>query len=712
MLREVGVKFQFQGGSQAQSEMKSLAGGFKDLHREAQQSAGGIKSAFSSILTGISIGATIAAMEKIGDAFKKLIMLPREMAGMTKEYSGKAAMLRSLGLDDATMAELKKRHTEISNMIPGISKAQAAQSQYDITSAFSDIDKKKAAQVTQDMLMMSKSTLMSPEEAAKAAASYWAGIPSQQRKNMDPEKTMQDWAAMYYSIVKGGKVKGPELFAGATHALPYARMKGWDDKYTHSLLGHFIGSGVSGEEAGTFVKNMITHAEGYGKVLAHSDPRFTQQRQMMRLHGQAKKQAEEMNKWLELEYTEQGQNISKDPMLMMKRQKAAVDQMKRMGVDPDSIVTKAYGVRGAGGIIKGLQDLPQLENIYKTTKGAKFGDVEEAHHNMLKEYSEQADLYSQRLNNMKGSIGSLFVQGDIARMERWGNAFQAVTLMANGLLNDTVYTSEEVNQKLFELGGEPLVALYSSIKNVYENALKPFFEGVAEGFVKAFGGDVSGGFIGVIQQVVDWLGKLNKDDGAKWGNEFASSLQTVASALKNILDLITAIGNNPLTSFLLKHLGGMHQKELESARKSVEDVKKIPELPGKIWEGAKENLNDAFGWLWPYLSPSNNAGIGMGTAIGGLFGGRSTVSPLSRLFGLSEEGVYAQAPENLGGPFRSSGFGYGDSQPNISVNPSFDVRVMVGNTELKDLVVEIIQNELSRQRYGADDAAVGGGYLL
>jgi hypothetical protein len=670
-MNDFGVNFKLTGADKAKRDMASLKGEYGALSSTVDQQAQRIQGSMNRMSLAMKAGLAAAASALTGYA---AAITPFKLAGSRDELTNEQANLRALGLDDAGIQKIEMAAETFSTRVAGVTKEAYTKASYDVVSAFAQLSTEEQAKITDVALNTGKATKMAAESATKLFGSLW-GAAGDKMKSEGAENFVQKWSGAIYTAVKELKTTGEELASAAKNSMSMLMESGWKPEEMTAFWGQLISSGLSGEQAGTALKQMaIKERAGFGKMLAKVSDSWIDTEW---LKGEAKHLAESRNKGLIEGFGAQGADLFKtDPVKWLDRMGEAFDKLKATGEDYKKFLAEIFGDESVNAMVQFFEKRGQMrDTIEKIAKG-NYGDVRRiVEEEMSKGIGPAKSILSQLWSNLQQTMGKTFESGAVGKLQWIGDKLLQVNALWNALFNDT--GPQDAIDSLRAAGGDALVDLYEKLQGFPDN-VSAFTEGVKGGFMGMLGG--LGEVDSRINSIVEALGKPDEEKWRQIGEQFG---QLAGTSLTGFVDSLKEVKTTAAEIF------GFLSPVLE-----------ILKFAGSGYK--------AFGEAWTQHGLREDYYAGT-SGLGSMFDN----SDLYDKPNLAPEQAYPgwtgpRAPE---GPMARSGGSGQTVAPQIHVQPEVrveapQVNVRVGERQLTDIVVDIVKSIRSRYRQGAGDGWV------
>jgi hypothetical protein len=670
-MNDFGINFKLTGADKAKRDMASLKGEYGALSGAVDQHSQRIQGSVNRMSLAMK-ASLVAAAGALGGLMAAVT--PLKLAGSRDELTNEQANLRALGLDDAGIQKIESAAETFSTRVAGVTKEAYTKASYDVVSAFAQLSTDEQAKITDIALNTGKATKMSADHATKLFGSLW-GAAGDKMKAEGAENFVQKWSGAIYTAVKELKTTGEELASAAKNSMSMLMEAGWKPEQMAAFWGQLITSGLSGEQAGTALKQMaIKERAGFGKLLAQTSSNWTDTEW---LKGDAKHMAEARNKGLIEGFAAQGAELFKnDPVKWLERMGGAFDKLKASGADYKKVLGEIFGEETINAMVQFFEKRGQMsETIDKIAKG-NYGDVRRiVEEEMSKGIGPAKSILSQLWSNLQQTMGKTFETGVTGKLQWIGDKLLQVNALWNALFNDT--GPQHAIDSLRAAGGDALVDLYEKLQGFPDN-VSAFTEGVKGGFMGMLGG--LGEVDSRINSIVEALGKPDEEKWRLIGEQFG---QLAGTSLTGFVDSLKEVKNTAAEIF------GFLSPVLEILKFAGSGYK----LAGQAWNqhGLREDYyagTSGLGSMFDNSDLYDKPNVTPEQAYPGWTGPRAPEGPMARNGGSGQTG----APQI-------------NVQPEVRVEAP-QVNVRVGERQLTDIVVDIVKSIRSRYRQGAGDGWV------
>lgn len=694
MFADVGVKFNMTGAETAERKMHGLKSSFQGLSSAVDTHGPRIGLHFKNVAHSVKTAA-ITATAAIAGLTAAAVAIPTKLAMARDELTRSQSDLRALGKTDADIAKLEEAAGQFSRKVAGVTTKQWTDAVYDVVSAFADSSTEMQGKINDIAQYMGKATKMQAKEATELLGSVW-GAAGDEVKAKGPVEFSERWAAAVYTAVKELKTTGVQLQAAAKNSISILSEAGWTPAQMTAFWGSLITAGLSGEQAGTAMKQMAIKERGaFGKLMAQASSAWIDTKD---LKGKAKEMATAWNEGLIEGAGKVGANLFKaDPLKWLDKISGAVETMKAQGQDYKKAIAEVFGEESVNAILSFLSKRKGLKDVIDKIGTGTFGDVRRiVEEEMSKGVGPASQILGQLWQGLKERLGSVFEPAVTGAMQRLGHA---------------------------------LIDLLDWMKPRMDQ-LTASAQTFAAGFAAAFGeaGGVGSKLNGIIDSIVQALDKPDpgkwRQIGEEWGAWASVNFSGLVDALVAIKDAVVAIGSAAgVVNTALADLGVKDKKteaaQAAAAQQSAAEIGKGPQ-DGQSQKSAISALG------WPLLglkigSKAGPWGALAGTIAGAMYGNPearpSEKSPVVGPFigAIKDSMNIMEKSRGVVRNFQNIASGISEwyspsrqepqQEAPITIHSQPQISVRIGDREVRDIAVEAAKEEIARHRWGAGDAA-------
>jgi TP901 family phage tail tape measure protein len=506
MLREVGVRYGLHGASATIAKMNRIGSAWRRLERRTTTGSRRITGAWGSMTSAVTrsaAGLGLAVGGAAGAVTAAFVKIMKARAELTREQ----ADLRALGMNDAEIAAIEARAGKLTKAFAGVSATGFTRAAYDVKSAMSELTAWQVAAVTATSAIMAKTTKMQ-QDGATALMGALYGASKQYFPKESAERFADRWAAGVFKTVQIFKATGPQIAAAAKNSVNVLASAGWNRAQMLGAWGSLITGGLSGEMAGTAMKQIAIKARsGFAKVAAAATG--------------------VKDKGVTAAFGAIGDKLwKKGPVSYFKALSKMMERLKAQGKDWKRILGSAFGEEPVNAVIAMNSKVNRLGASIRTVASASKEEMLGKAEQMNRGIGNQLDLLGQRWEWLKNKIGRIFEGVSVGWIDRLGRKFIAAA--------DWIEARSD--------------------------KFKQHFQVFAESFQTAFG-SAFGGLPSVTASFGKLVEFLDRPDSAKWaklgreiGRMAGVNLKDLISGLRLMRDALSAIWGvlGPIVSALWK----------------------------------------------------------------------------------------------------------------------------------------------------------------